>query len=262
MSSPFSVTISFDSYVFVNVELSMHDTLVNQLCEELSAYQIACERDVASVLVSYLELVIEKNKVLNLTRITTPRDAVTLHLVDSLLPLSMTGIEMSNDSSLLDMGTGAGFPGVPLMVFTGSKATLVDSVGKKVTAVNEFLQELSLTRGEAVHARLEELALRMPSTQTHVIARAVAKTNVLVEYATPFLEKDGVLIVEKGRPDDQELREAAAAAKLRKAVPGSLCTAFSAGFPQSHPDPSLRRPHFSAMLPDGIPRRCNSTSDI
>lgn len=192
----------------------MHETLVNQLCDELSAYQIACERDVASVLVSYLELVIEKNKVLNLTRITTPRDAVTLHLVDSLLPLSIAGIEMSEDSSLLDMGTGAGFPGVPLMVLTGANATLVDSVGKKVAAVNEFLQGLSLTRGEAIHSRLEELALRMPGTQTHVIARAVAKANVLIEYATPFLKKNGVLIIEKGRPDDQELREAEAAAKL------------------------------------------------
>lgn len=192
----------------------MHDALVDQLCEELLAYQIPCGRDAASTLVSYLELVIEKNKVLNLTRITTPRDAVTLHLVDSLLPLCISGLGLSETSTLLDMGTGAGFPGVPLMVLTGAKATLVDSVGKKVVAVNEFLERLSLARGEGVHARLEDLALERPNSQTHVIARAVAKANVLIEYATPFLTKDGVLIIEKGRPDEQELREASAAAKI------------------------------------------------
>lgn len=192
----------------------MHDQLVTQLRSELDGYQIECDQEKADLLVSYLELVIEKNKVLNLTRITTPHDAVTLHLVDSLLPLCMKELNLTSEGSLLDMGTGAGFPGVPLMVLTGARATLVDSVGKKVAAVNEFLDTLSLDTGVGVHGRLEDLAKQSPRSQSHVVARAVAKCNVLIEYATPFLKRDGLLIIEKGRPDEIELREGENAAKL------------------------------------------------
>ena len=188
--------------------------LVYQLRKELSDYGINCEEDNARLLVSYLDLVFEKNKFVNLTRITDPAEAVTLHLVDSLLPLACTEVNLTADGKFLDMGTGAGFPGVPLAVLTGSNALLVDSVGKKVAAVQEFIDRLGIARVHTEHARLEELAREIPGSQNYVFARAVARSNVLVEYATPFLMEGGLLVIEKGQPKDDEITEAHAAAEI------------------------------------------------
>lgn len=192
----------------------MDQALVRQLADELSDYGIDVREEQAILLVRYLDLVIEKNKVVNLTRITKPAEAVTLHLVDSLLPLSSDHLHLDEGTSLLDMGTGAGFPGVPVAVLTGARSTLVDSVRKKTDAVLEFVHELGIENVIARHARLEDLAREMPTSQDVVFARALARTNILMEYATPFLRKKGLLVVEKARPDDDELREAQRAAKV------------------------------------------------
>lgn len=185
-----------------------------QLVSELAEYGIVITTEKADLLVSYLQLVIEKNKVVNLTRITDPEDAVTLHLVDPLLPLACERLKLGSDTHLLDMGTGAGFPGVPLAVVTEAQALLIDSVRKKVDAVSEFCQRLGLSKIHTRHARLEELACEIPCSQEYVFARAVARTNILLEYATPFLRMGGLLVVEKGRPEDEELEEADRAARV------------------------------------------------
>lgn len=192
----------------------MDQALVRQLASELSGYGIDVREEQAILLVRYLDLVIEKNKVVNLTRITQPSEAVTLHLVDSILPLASDCLHLDEGASLLDMGTGAGFPGVPIAVLTGARSTLVDSVRKKTDAVSEFVHELGIENVIARHARLEDLAREMPASQDVVFARALARTNILMEYATPFLRKNGLLVVEKARPDDDELREAQLAARI------------------------------------------------
>ena len=192
----------------------MDEHLVEQLIDELSQFGISLTQEQAQMLVSYLGLVIEKNKVVNLTRITNPSEAVTLHLVDSLLPLASNSLHVDESSKILDMGTGAGFPGVPVAVVTGAQALLVDSVRKKTDAVAEFVAALGLGNVSTRHSRLEELARELTSSQDVVFARAVARTNVLIEYATPFLSQNGVLVVEKGRPEDDEITEAEKAASL------------------------------------------------
>lgn len=192
----------------------MDEHLVEQLIDELSQFGISLTQEQAQMLVSYLGLVIEKNKVVNLTRITNPSEAITLHLVDSLLPLVSNSLHVDESSKILDMGTGAGFPGVPVAVVTGAQALLVDSVRKKTDAVAEFVAALGLGNVSTRHSRLEELARELTSSQDVVFARAVARTNVLIEYATPFLSQNGVLVVEKGRPEDDEITEAEKAASL------------------------------------------------
>lgn len=194
--------------------VTVDEHLVEQLIDELSQFGISLTREQAQMLVSYLGLVIEKNKVVNLTRITNPSEAVTLHLVDSLLPLASNSLHVDESSKVLDMGTGAGFPGVPVAVVTGAQALLVDSVRKKTDAVSEFAAVLGLGNVSTQHARLEELAKDLTFSQDVVFARAVARTNVLIEYATPFLSQNGVLVVEKGRPEDDEITEAEKAATL------------------------------------------------
>lgn len=189
-------------------------TLVTQVMSELGSFGIDCPEDKATKLVGHLELLIEKNKVVNLTRIVDPSSAVTLHVVDSLLPLACQDVRLEAASTFLDIGTGGGFPGIPLGVMTGAHGLLVDSVGKKVKAVNEFISELGVDGLGARHTRVEELAHELPGSQDFVFARAVAQSNVLIEYATPLLRRDGLLVIQKARPEIEELTCAERAAKL------------------------------------------------
>lgn len=196
------------------MEDSLSLELQNKVVEYLSAYGIDCSPTQAELLVKHLDLVIEKNKVMNLTRILEPREGIVLHVVDSCMPLAFLKPRMSSQSVFLDLGTGGGFPGVPLSVMTGAQGVLLDSVGKKVNAVNEFLGELGLSNSEAVHARVEELALEHRGEFDYVFARAVAQTNVLIEYATPLLKKGGKLVVQKANPTDDEIHHANKAAVI------------------------------------------------
>lgn len=182
--------------------------------EELAGFGISCSDDQARLLVRHLLLVIEKNRVVNLTRVVDPQEAVTLHVVDSLLPLACEGIALDRSSRFLDLGTGAGFPGIPLGIMTGAHGLLVDSVNKKVQAVSEFAARIGLSALHALHARVEDCALRHPKSQDYVFARAVAQSNVLIEYAAPLLKTGGLLVLEKARPTDEELACASEAAKI------------------------------------------------
>ena len=161
----------------------------------------------------HLELVIERNRTVNLTRITSWDEAVCLHIVDSLL--LQDAFAAAPAGAFVDVGTGAGYPGIPLAIVTGRKATLVDSVGKKVAAVRDFVDELGLSdRVRVESTRIEELAKRERGRYAVVTARAVAQTGVLVEYAAPLLRQGGRLVVAKARPGEEELAVGNRAAKL------------------------------------------------
>ena len=190
------------------------EAMSTELIDHLGAYGIECDERRASLLLRHLSLVIEKNKVVNLTRITSPQEALLLHVVDSLLPLACPEVELSESSCFVDLGTGAGYPGIPLAVMTCATALLVDSVGKKVSAVNEFIGELGLDRARALHVRAEEIAPEYLGRQDYVFARAVAQSNVLIEYAAPLLRMHGRLVLEKGRPSAEELDASLRAAKI------------------------------------------------
>lgn len=151
----------------------------------------------------HLDLVLEKNQVLNLTRIVAYPDTLVLHILDSLLLLPY--LQEAPEGSVLDMGTGAGYPGIPLALCSGRPMTLLDSVGKKVAAVSEFCEALGLADVSCVHARLEEYAKQQRYCFAAVVARAVAPLAVLLEYARPFLVNHGRLIVTKGIPTQDEL---------------------------------------------------------
>ena len=185
-----------------------HQDLMEQVIEELSIFNIECSEAQADLLIKDLELVIEKNKVVNLTRIVALRDAVTLHLVDSLVPLGTKHFKPSEGLRFLDIGTGAGFPGIPLAIMTGMNGLFIDSVGKKVNAVNEFIGQLGLDNCSALAIRAEDLALKEPSSFDFITARAVAQSNVIIEYSTPLLKFGGRLVLEKANLTDEELQNA------------------------------------------------------
>lgn len=194
-------------------DLSSELTALLNTCDDFSSFDMS-SKDI-SLLVQHLELVIEKSAVLNLTRITDEHEALILHILDSLLFIAHDPKLLGSSTSLLDIGTGAGFPGIPLTIVSGCGATLVDSVGKKVRAVQEFTEQLGISdRVSCLHARAEEVPIICPHRFDVVTARAVAQTNVLIEYATPCLRRNGLLIVGKGNPKAEELETANSAARI------------------------------------------------
>lgn len=186
----------------------------DQFCEELpnQTGKPQLSREQFSLCVAHLQLVLEANAHINLTRITEPHDAVILHLLDSLMLLPF--ISSAPSGALLDIGTGAGFPGLTLAIASGRPSTLLDSVGKKVSAVQSFISMLGVSNASALQERVEAFAVHHLHSYAVVVARAVAPLSVLLEYASPLLVDGGMLVVTKGIPKDDELSAASYAARL------------------------------------------------
>lgn len=154
---------------------------------------------------AYLELVIEKNKELNLTRIDTKEKGMLLHIEDSLSCLEEF---KRQEGEFLDIGTGGGFPGVPLAIATGRTGVLIDSVQKKARVVQEMIEKLELENQiQARGIRSEELALEKGEEFTTVVARAVSSLPAVMELATPLLVPGGELIALRGKKDEVDLED-------------------------------------------------------
>lgn len=150
----------------------------------------------------YAKELVEWNEKMNLTGITEPDEIVIKHFVDSLALLDYA--EVNDDMSVIDVGTGAGFPGVPLLIAKPNiKLTLMDSLNKRLNFLDNVLQKTNLN-AELVHARAEELAHDEAYREMYDIAtaRAVAPMNVLCEYTLPFVKVGGYLVALKGSMDD------------------------------------------------------------
>lgn len=188
---------------------------VADLARELIGYcsQLDLDLDLsdAELCVRHLLMVNQVNQYMNLTRISDIHEALVLHVVDS---LSLTRDLPIEPERFLDMGTGAGFPGIPFAIYTGCEGVLLDSVGKKINAVDAFIAELGLDTVAAVHDRCESYASKHASEFDIVFARAVGQMNLIVEYATPFIEEDGYLVMAKANPSDEERRIADKTAEL------------------------------------------------
>ena len=188
---------------------------VADLARELIGYcsQLDLDLDLsdAELCVRHLLMVNQVNQYMNLTRISDIHEALVLHVVDS---LSLTRDLPIESERFLDMGTGAGFPGIPFAIYTGCEGVLLDSVGKKINAVDAFIAELGLDTVSAVHDRCESYASKHASEFDIVFARAVGQMNLIVEYATPFIEEDGYLVMAKANPSDEERRIADKTAEL------------------------------------------------
>lgn len=188
-----------------------HDEYRVELVEQASSIGVDLTDRECDLLLGHLALMLEKNKVMNLTGIKDPEEAVNLHVVDSLLMLK--GFQATK-GRFIDIGTGGGFPGIPLSIMTGRSGVLMDSVRKKVVACSEFISVLGLSNQLCVTSeRAEDYALGHKCSFGTVIARAVAPLGILCEYATPLLEPEGSLLVTKGRLSDEEFIQGERAAK-------------------------------------------------
>ena len=161
----------------------------------------------------YLDLILEANKTTNLTRITSRDEALVLHIEDSLVGLEE--VNEAPDGLYGDLGSGGGFPGVPLALATGRETVLVDSVKKKMAIVQQAVNQLGLGRQITTCSdRIEDLALDRPGSFSVLTARALSRLVALLELSSPLLVKGGRLVCYKAQLSDEEMREARAVEDL------------------------------------------------
>ncbi len=175
---------------------------LNKLNIELSEKQL-------QQFITYYEMLIEKNKVMNLTTITEFEDVVEKHFLDSLSLVEQ--INLKQNIKVLDLGTGAGFPGIPLkIVFPELEIVLMDSLNKRIVFLEEVIQALELEQITAVHGRAEEMA-RKPEYREQFqlcVSRAVANLASLCEYCLPFVALNGSFISYKSGEIEEEVEGA------------------------------------------------------
>lgn len=157
----------------------------------------------------YYELLIEWNKVMNLTAITEYEEVVDKHFIDSLS--IEKAVDLNIIEKVIDVGTGAGFPGIPLkIVYPHLKITLLDSLNKRINFLNEVISKLKLENIEAIHGRAEDIAKDKKYREQYDISvsRAVANLSTLSEYSLPFVKVGGLFISYKAEKADEEIKKA------------------------------------------------------
>ncbi len=163
-------------------------------------------------LAGFAELVLERNQVMNLTAITEPKDVAALHLLDSLELAALAGLEAGR---LVDVGCGAGFPGVPTAIARpGLQVTLLDSLGKRVDFLREACGKLGLKNVECIHQRAEEFAGARREAFDFAVSRAVAALPVLCELCLPLVKVGGKMLAMKSANSDEEIQGAGHAAEV------------------------------------------------
>lgn len=178
-----------------------------ELTKLASKIEIELSLDEIEKLYKFMYLLLEWNEKINLTAITEPEVIILKHFVDSITIRKY----IKSENKVLDMGTGAGFPGIPLKIISSDTYfTLVDSLNKRIIFLNEVCDKLKLDKIENIHSRAEELAKNKKYREQYdvVTSRAVARLASLVEYMLPFVKVGGRCICMKGSNVDEELIEA------------------------------------------------------
>ena len=179
----------------------MYDTL----CSGLPALGLSLSEEVCRKLCDFGEGVVRQNEVMNLTAITQPEQVAKLHLLDSLSLLTLADLK---GKTLIDVGCGAGFPGMPVKIACPEvKLTLLDSLGKRMTWLEGFAGELGVT-ARFVTARAEEHVTKCREQFDYATSRAVARLNMLLELTAPYVRVGGAVLAMKGAAAMEELEEA------------------------------------------------------
>lgn len=189
----------------------------NSFSEEMKANLSALSLDLSDEQIrdfyDFMNLLIEKNKVMNLTGITEPKGVILKHFIDSLTVLKY----INENESVIDVGTGAGFPGIPLKIAKKSlEITLLDSLNKRINFLNEVIENISLDKIKTIHGRAEDFGQNAEHREKYDVAvsRAVAPLNILLEYMLPFVKVGGKCICMKGSNCDEEIENAKKAIEI------------------------------------------------
>lgn len=184
-----------------------------KLKEEAMQFRIELSEKEQDNFYNYMKLLLDWNEKINLTAITEPKEVITKHFVDSLSIVR----HINENDRILDIGTGAGFPGIPIkIVLEKNEITLLDSLNKRINFLNEVIEKLDLKNIQAVHGRAEEFNKIDKNRENYdiIVSRAVAKLNVLLEYMLPFVKLNGRCLCMKSADIDEELKEAENAIKI------------------------------------------------
>ena len=192
------------------MEIKEFESLLRKYLEELD---IDLNSEQILKFYNYMNLLTEWNKKINLTAIIEPKDIIIKHFVDSLTISKY----IEENAKLIDVGTGAGFPGIPLKIYRSDiYVTLLDSLNKRINFLNHVIEELDLKKVKTMHGRAEEFAHEMDYREKYDIAtsRAVANMSTLSEYLIPYVKVNGMVIAMKGPDIDEEIKDAENAIKI------------------------------------------------
>jgi 16S rRNA (guanine527-N7)-methyltransferase len=177
----------------------------NALVKQLQIMELPLSEEVCDRLCAFGTAVVKQNEVMNLTAITEPSAVAKLHLADSVSLLKCVDLK---GKTLIDVGCGAGFPGVPVKIACPEvKLTLLDSLGKRVSWLQSILPQLGV-EATCVTARAEEAVVKCREQYDFASSRAVARLNVLLELTAPFVKVGGAVLAMKGSAAEEELKEA------------------------------------------------------
>lgn len=199
--------------------------LINTFESKIDTLHIELSKEQYSQYVTYYNMVVEKNKVMNLTGITEFDEFIDKHYIDSLSIVN--AVDMTRVNSIIDVGTGAGFPGIPLKIaFPHLKITLLDSLNKRINFLNEVIEVLGLQNVETCHGRAEDFGHRKEYREQYDLcaSRAVANLSTLTEYCLPFVKVGGQFVSYKSGNVDNELKESSKAIKILGGEAGKVCS--------------------------------------
>ena len=195
------------------------DRILRQGLDEL---MLECSEEQLAQLHTYYERMVEVNKVMNLTAITEYEEVCVKHWLDSLcLVKALLPKELNKPLCVIDVGTGAGFPGVPLKIFFPQwKITLLDSLAKRINFLEQLTKELGLSDVNCVHGRAEELGLKPEYREQYdlCVSRAVTRMASLTELCLPLVAVNGAMIAYKSADSDKEIDEAVKAVQVMGGV--------------------------------------------
>ena len=188
---------------------------IDSFQKDLEELNIKLEKRQMCQFLQYYELLVEWNSFMNLTAITDYDEVIKKHFVDSLSLIK--AIDLSKEISVIDIGTGAGFPGIPLKIaFPNLKITLLDSLNKRIKFLNEVIDKLELNDITAIHGRAEDFAKEKNYRQSYdlCVSRAVANLSTLSEYCLPYVKTGGKFISYKSEKITDEMNAAKNAIKI------------------------------------------------
>ena len=180
--------------------------------QSLRKFNISLTEEQMKKFFEYMHLLIEWNEKINLTAIIEPKDIIIKHFVDSLTISKY----IKENAKVIDVGTGAGFPGIPIKIKQEkNNLTLLDSLNKRINFLNNVINKMVINKIEAVHGRAEDFGQNEEYREKYdvCITRAVAQMNVLLEYMMPFIKKGGICICMKGSQIEEEFKESRNAIK-------------------------------------------------
>ncbi len=177
--------------------------IIEKYSEEI---KIKLQKEQIDKFYTYMELLLEWNEKINLTAITDPKEIILKHFIDSIT----ISKQIKENAKVVDVGTGAGFPGIPLKIIREDiEITLLDSLNKRINFLNEVIEKLKLTKIETIHGRAEEFGQNKKNREqyNYAISRAVANLATLEEYLLPLVTINGYTISMKGPEIEEELEQ-------------------------------------------------------